>query len=51
MTVAFALWKKHQNDVLKKRENETAMFGLSKKGAKELDIQYTTITEKILIAK
>ena len=47
MTVAFALWKKHQNDVLKNRENETAMFGLSKKGAAELGIQYTTITDKM----
>ena len=47
LTGLFFLWKKHKADVEKNRANETAMFGLSKKGAAELGIQYTTITDKM----
>ena len=47
LTGLFALWKKHKADVEKNRANETAMFGLSKKGAEELGVQYTTITDKM----
>ena len=47
LTAVFLIWKKIKADAEKRQANETAMFGLSKKGADELGIQYTTITDKM----
>ena len=44
LIVAFKMWKKHTEDV---RREQTSLFGVTEKGAKEAGIKYTTLTDQV----
>ena len=47
LTTLIGIGLKIRKDAAEKKANESSMFGLSEKGAKELGIKYTDLSEKI----